>query len=420
MAELKPRHLSVDNMALQHAFGRVLAEGVRSNRRIPPTDISAMEGYAIRSQDTKSATFTNPTRLRVVGRLFAHEETTNVHVRQGEAVFVATGATIPQGADTVVRMEHAKKSDGEIATYGQIKRGRDISYAGDDIPRGLVFAKGHVLRPQDVEVLAALRLRKVKVFSKPRVAIISIGDELREVGDRDSSEKVDSHALNISGLLEGLGAVAKVFGVAEDKEKAIKKFVKRALDETDIILTIAGVSIGEEDFVTQAVSSFPSAKILAHGVAMKPGKPTLVAVVKGKPLIGLPGHVASTNAAFYAFATKLIERYSGATNLRLPTVTVELDEGFKSGALYSFVRFKIREIDSGFIATPLDGQITLMRDFVRSNGFAIFPPRRKVAKGDRLSVTLYSIHEFHHIAKSSATENTVSTLERSNDVEQAA
>ncbi|WP_455284086.1 molybdopterin molybdotransferase MoeA, partial [[Eubacterium] cellulosolvens] len=301
-----------------------------------------------------------------------------------------------------------------------IERGKDISYAGEDIPRGLVFGKGHLLRPQDVEVLACLRLRRVRVFSKPRVAIISVGDELCEVGDRDPSKRVNSHALNISGLVQGLGAVAKVLGVVEDKVKTIRKSVKRALDETDIALTIAGVSIGEEDFVTQAVSSFPSAKILAHGVAMKPGKPTLVAVVKGKPLIGLPGHVASTNAAFYAFATNLIEKYSGARNLCLPTMIVELDEGFKSGALYSFVRFKIRKIAGRFVATPLNGQITLMREFVRSNGFAILPPRTEVAMGDRLPVTLYSIHEFHHIAGPSPAETTASTFDKRDDVGQAA
>jgi molybdenum cofactor synthesis domain-containing protein len=227
---------------------------------------------------------------------------------------------------------------------------------------------------------------------------------------------VNSHALNISGLVEGLGAVPKVFGVVEDKLKAITKFLKRALDETDIVLTIAGVSIGEEDFVTQAVKSLPSSKILAHGIAMKPGKPTLVAVVRRKPLIGLPGHVASANAAFYAFATKLIAKYSGARNLCLPTVSVELDGGFKSGPLYSFVRFKIREIEGRFVATPLNGQITLMSDFVRSNGFAILPPRREVPKGQRLAVTLYSIHEFHHIAGPSAAEAAASTFEESDHV----
>jgi molybdopterin molybdotransferase len=397
MAELKPGRLSIENVPLHLAFGRVLAEKAIANERIPPTNTSAMEGYAIRFQDVKSATPANPRRLRVIGHIGVDEKTKRIYIREGEAVSVATGATIPRGADTIVRIEHVRRFDGEIAVYRQIERGKDVSYAGADIPRGLVFRKGHLLRPQDVEVLTALRLQRVKVFSKPQVAIISVGDELCEVEDLDPSKQVITHALNISGLVKGLGAEPKIYGVVRDDVKAIRRFVKRALNETDIILTIAGSSIGEGDLVSQAVSSFPSAKTIAHGIAMKPGKPTLVAVVNGKPLIGLPGHVASTNAAFYVFATKLIEKYSGASNLTLPVAIAELAEEFKCGTPYSFVRFRIQEQQNRLVATPLNGEFILMSDFVRSNGFAILPPRTEIAKGEMLRIMLYSIHEFHHI-----------------------
>lgn len=393
-AYIKP--ICYETVPIERSFGRVLAEDVTSEVDVPPTDRAVVDGYALRSEDTLGASPKSPVTLRIVGKLYPWSPSTDVHVSAGQAIYVTCGAPMPQGADAAVMIENTVPRDGKIEVRGTVRTGENIASAGEDVKKGnLILRKGDVLRPQDVGILAGIEMREVKVFRKPVAAIIATGNELFELSKRDPTRIVDNYALIVSGLISELGGVPIRLGISPDDLSEIKRKISEAVEKADIIVTIGGCSVGEKDLVPDAVNSFGEPGIIVHGIRVKPGKVTGFGVVEGKPIVMLPGLIASTLAGFYLILAPLIGLYSG---LVLPVISAKTNHDLQADnrPLYRFLPVHMRRVNGTFITEPIPAGSSSLSRFIKSNGFILVPPNKTLKKGEEVNVTLFSNEEFTH------------------------
>ncbi len=307
---VKPAPLGVEEVPLLEALGRVLAEDVASPLDIPPFDRAAMDGYAVRAEDVEGADEWNPITLKVVGSVEAGDEG-NIWVGRGEAVEVATGAAMPMGADSVVKVEYILREGDKVKVLRAVPRGAHVYPTGSDIPLGeVVLHEGTPLGPAEIGVLASLGLPKVRVYKAPDVAVISVGNELVMPGNPLPHGKVyDVNSYSIAGAVARLGCRPKVLGVYPDDPAAIRRVIAEACRNFDVVITSGGTSAGRGDYVYRVLGEL--GEVLVHGLKIKPGKPTVIAVVNGKPVIGLPGYPLSAMMAFELICRPLLEAYSG-------------------------------------------------------------------------------------------------------------
>jgi len=396
MEQIKPAGCEI--VSVEKSVGRVLAEDVTSEVDVPQTSRTLVDGYALRSEDTLEASHKNPVTLRIVGKLYPWSLPTDARLSTGQAIYVTCGAPIPYEADAVVKVENTVLRDGEVEIRCAIKAGDNIAPAGEDVKKGsLVLRKGKVLRPQDVGVLAGIGVKTVKVFKKPKVAIIATGNELFELSKRDPTRIVDNYALTVSSLIWELGGFPIRMGISPDDLSEIRKKISEAVERADIIVTIGGCSVGEKDLVPDAVNSFGKPGIIVHGIRVKPGKVTGFGVVKGKPIVMLPGLISSTLAGFYLIVAPLIGLYSGlSVDNILPVIFAQMSQDLQAETrpLYRFTPVRVRKVDGELIAEPVLGGSGVLSKFVKSNGFVLIPPRKALKKGEKVKVTLFSKEEF--------------------------
>jgi len=395
-AQVKP--ISYEMVSLEKAMGRVLAEDVVSEVDVPQTNRAVVDGYALRSEDTLEASTENPVTLKVIGKLYPWSFAADIVVSAGQAVYVTCGASIPRGADAVVRVENTVLRDGEIEIRRAVEAGENVASAGEDIKKGSpIFRRGELLRPQDIGVLAGIGMREVKVFRKPRVAIIATGNELFELSRRNPTRIVDNYALIVSGLISKLGGIPIRLGIAPDDLTEIKRKIGEGIKKADIIVTIGGCSVGEKDLVPDAVNSFGKPGIIVHGIRVKPGKVTGFGLVGGKPTIMLPGLIASTLAGFYLTLAPLIGLYSGLRKDNiLPVISAKINQDLQAGnsPLYRFLPVHVKLVNGSFVAEPVPGGSSSLSRFIKSNGFVLLPPNKMLRRGEEVKVTLFSKEEF--------------------------
>ncbi len=307
---LKP--LGVEEVHIQEALGRVLAESVHSKADSPPFDRSEVDGYAVDSRSITGAEEDNPIKLKVVGKVEVGERP-KVEVKLNEAAEVATGAPIPKGADSVVMVEYTKKENEYVFVYRSTAPGENIGEAGSDLTVGdIVLHRGTLLTPREIAVLIVSGYDKVKVYKKPRVSIFSTGDELQPPGTTLLYGKVyDVNGFTIKALTEESGASARYLGILKDRFDEIKEALASALKDSDIIITSGSTSAGLGDIIYRVIDELGEPGLLVHGLKIKPGKPTVAGVLDGKIFIGLPGFPLSSMIAFYVFARPIIQRLAG-------------------------------------------------------------------------------------------------------------
>ncbi|AEA12272.1 molybdenum cofactor synthesis domain protein [Thermoproteus uzoniensis 768-20] len=312
----------VVEVPLGEALGRYLARDIIADVDVPPFDRAAFDGYAVRSIDTLGATRTNPVVLKVVGRAGPGRPFEGV-VREGEAVEIATGAPLPEGADAVVPYEEAAERGGAVEIYRPVPRYYYVSRRGEDLSKGeLVLKAGTRLRPWDLGVLASLGMSRVPIYLV-RAAVISTGDELVEVeevsgGAPPPGKVVNSTRFALIGLFREAGADAEYLGLVPDDEEAIRRALERALSGFDIVATTGGASVGGPDATHKAVSSI--ADFYVRGIAVRPGRPNGAAVVGGKPVIVLSGFPVAAVVGFEIFARPAILKMVGGRPEPQPTV----------------------------------------------------------------------------------------------------
>ncbi len=366
--------LGSERVPVHESEGRVLAENIVSNVNIPPYPSALMDGYAVRAQDTIAASEGKPIKLRVIGTLKLGEKR-EFKVRSGEACYIPTGAFLPSGADAVIKVEDVKVQGDWILISKRVKPGEYISQAGEDVRRGeTIFRKGHLIRPYDLGILASLRVWEVEVVRRPKVAILSVGDELVDYRNPvfDEVKVIDSHRLMISQMVKISGAVPYDLGIAPDDPAVIAEKLREGLVKADIILTIGGCSQGPMDFVPDVIDSLGSPGVIVHGVAVKPGRVSGLAVVDGKPIIILPGLPQSTLVGFILFALPIIRRMLGLLERMHPHIDANMKEEIRlTRGIRRFILVKLMEKEGTTYATPIFGESNILSNIAKADGFIL-------------------------------------------------
>jgi putative molybdopterin biosynthesis protein len=309
--DLAPR--GVETVALDAALGRVLAADVLSPVDVPSFDRSNLDGFAVVAEDTFGASEEVPRLLR----LGAEEIHTGVipatAVRRGEALSIATGGMMPRGADAVVMIEHADTEGGELRVGRAVTAGSGVSFAGTDITAGeTVLRQGQVLTSRDTGVLAAIGVAAVDVWRKPRVAILSTGDEIIAPGEPMQTARVyDSNGQELADAVRELGGEPVRLGITRDDAAALRTRLRQALDLADVVLLSGGTSKGAGDVSYRVVAELDDPGIVAHGVALKPGKPICLAATGGRAVVVLPGFPTSAIFTFHEFVAPVLTMMAG-------------------------------------------------------------------------------------------------------------
>ncbi len=282
----------VEAVPVHEAFGRVSARAVSAPRPVPSFTRATWDGYAVRSGDNRSARRSRPVRLRVVGEVFA-EDSYARNLRPGEAVAIATGGAIPKGADAVVIFEVVRRGRGTIRLVRPVARGDRVAEPGEDFRRGeTLVRRGGVLDAPTLGAIAACGLPAVRVFERPVVALVPNGNELARPGAADRPGRIyESNNAALSAVIRAAGAVPLPFPPVPDDPRRIEGTLRSALGQADLVLSTGGSSVGERDLLPGILARFHP--LLFHGIAVRPGKPTLAVRTGGKLVIGMPGHPTS-------------------------------------------------------------------------------------------------------------------------------
>ena len=354
--------IGVETLPLAECARRVLANDVVAQNDLPIFDNSAMDGFAVIASDLVDVTTVSPRTLKVVADIPAgtHPEET---LSPGQAARIMTGAPIPNGADTIVPVEETDFSDRNPGTpapktvtiFQSKQTGDHIRSRGMDVRVGQpVLQRGHTLRAQDLGLLAMLGVAEVLVFCKPRVGLLSSGDELIAVDEPMRPGKIrDANTYTLSALVRDAGAEVIRLGIAADKRAAVEALLENAAaQKVDVILSSAGVSVGAFDFIKDVVES--QGKLTFWRVNMRPGKPLAFGEYRGIPFIGLPGNPVSAFVGFEVFVRPALEKLGGLDDHRRPKVRVRLAEDVSSDGRESYLRANVYE-ESGILSAHLAG-----------------------------------------------------------------
>jgi molybdopterin molybdotransferase len=368
--------------------GRVLAESITADRPIPPLDNSAMDGFAVRSEDVAEP----PTELQVVEELPAGHFTAR-KLGPGEAMRILTGAALPEGADAVVMQEYTERDGARVVVERSVSRREHVRDAGCDVMPGAEIAgHGTVLRPAHVGMIAALGRTQLSVVQRARVAILATGDELVEPDRlRDDGRIVSSNSYGLQAALLEIGAEPVYLGIARDEPDAIADAFRDAL-RCDAIVSTGGVSVGDRDWIKQVLAEL-GGQMKLWRVRMKPGAPLAFVTVEGRPVFGLPGNPVSTLVTFEQFVRPALLRMMGHTACFRPTASAILTADYhKPAGRAHFVRVQLETRDGVLRATPTGDQSSaILLSMVRADGLALVSEdETHLPAGSEVSVQLLS------------------------------
>jgi molybdopterin molybdotransferase len=392
LAEIRP--LGIESVPLPQALGRVCAEDISATVTMPPWSNSSMDGYAVRSADITPVMTGKPVKLRVVGTIAAGEFAPRP-LKRGEAMRIMTGAPVPQGADSVIRKEDTDGGSSKVEIRDARDVWKNIRPAGEDYQRGDRLAKrGTPIRPAVIGVLASNGVAKVKTFRRPRVAIISSGNELVDIDDFDevvaARRIISTNSYTLAALTRVAGGTPVDLGIAADTKASLRKKLQRAGD-CDLILTSAGVSVGDLDH-TRDVFEALGGKQKFWKVRMRPGAPLAFGTLNDVPWIGVSGNPVSAMVSFELFVRPVLRKMQGHTTLFRRTVVVTVDEEVKIGArLTHFLRAMVTRREDGSLVARLTGPQSsgALTSMAKANALLIVPETSPtVARGSRLNALM--------------------------------
>lgn len=446
------RHgLSKEAIPLIDTLGRVTAADLVSPEDLPEFPRSTVDGYAVKAEDTFGASEGTPIYLEVLGEvmmgkaevfdtegLSASGLSSRIRITDYSAIRIPTGGMLPEGADAVVmveytqqvekdRWQHKGKPDADTGNDAEkdnpdlrmkhtsrmieisraVSPGEHVIQAGEDIRSGdLLFRRGHLIRPQDIGVLAGIGITEVGVYRRPRISIISTGPEICPIDQRPKEAQVrDINAYTMSALVEESGGDAVMMGICPDDLDRLKALVREALNRSDCVLISGGSSVGTRDFTYQAISDLGPPGVLIHGLSIRPGKPTIIGLSGEKPIIGLPGHPASAMVVARAIVCPLIWRLAGLSSSVLEmrirssakTVLARLARNVPSQAgKEDFVRIALaleeddKNGDSALMAYPIFGKSGLISTLIKAHGILRIPTDSEGAyKDDMVHIELF-------------------------------
>jgi molybdopterin molybdotransferase len=374
--------LGTERVDAMSSLGRVLAEAVVSSREIPPWPNSSMDGYAVRAEDTGRGA-----ALAVVGRVEAGRLPARV-VGRGEAVRIFTGAPLPEGADAVVPQEDVEATDARIALRAPVERAAFVRSRGEDVRIGdRVLEPGRVLTAAEIGLLATLGYGQVRVYRRPRVAILSTGNELADLGSEPGPGQIpNTNTYTLMAQVLEAGGEPVSLGVAHDRLDAIEERVRAGRD-ADMLVSSAGVSVGELDLVREALTR-AGAELHLWQVSMRPGKPITFGSLGRRPIFGLPGNPVSAMVTFELFVRPALLKMAGRQRLTRPRVHARaLGPVPNPGSRRGYLRVNLEPVGVGFGARLTGEQgSAILRSMVAADGLAVVPPDTVVQVGGDLEI----------------------------------
>ncbi|NIU38797.1 molybdopterin molybdenumtransferase MoeA [Candidatus Bathyarchaeota archaeon] len=371
LEELKPTRLGIDHIPINEAWQRVAAENVSAPSDLPLFERSAMDGYALIASDTFGASEFKPT-------LF--ELTEKDSVDKGEAKQIWTGGMIPKGADAVVMLEHTSKTEGGISVIVAVTPGENISKRGEDIRKSEIAVKaGTRLLPQHLGLLAGLGITHINVVRKPKVALLSTGNELVELGQKPRLGQVfNVNDTILSAICQQIGAETINLGIARDDLGKIKDRITEGVKQADAVITTGGTSVGHADLVPTAVNNLGKPGVIVHGIAMRPAMPTALAIVRGKPVFILSGYPVAAMFGFEVFVRPVILRLLGIEDENRPMLKARLTRRVASAlGRRVYLRVRVFKERSEFFAEPIRTKGSgVLSTMTKANGYVVIPENR--------------------------------------------
>ena len=376
--------LGIERVEIMAALGRVLAEPIVSRATIPPWPNSSMDGYALRAQDTNG----EPVELAVVGRIIAGAMPSRA-LGAGESMRIFTGAPLPEGADAVVPQEDVAADGDRVTVRGRIAPGAYVRPAGEDVRAGDVVVKpGGVIGAPEVGLLATLGYSQVRVHRRPRVAILSTGNELADLGTQPGPAQIpNTNTYSLMAQVIEAGAEPVNLGVAPDELEAITERVRWGLASADVLVTSAGVSVGELDLVREALER-SGAELHLWQVSMRPGKPITFGTRGDHPVFGLPGNPVSAMVTFELFVRPALRRLEGADVIDRPRLRARaLAPIANPGSRRGYLRVTLTPDAQGYGARLTGDQgSAILRSMVLADGLAVVAPDTTIAAGESVDV----------------------------------
>ncbi len=387
---------SIEEVNLDQAVGRVIAEDITSPEDLPEFHRSSMDGYAVRAKDTFGASESLPAFLEVAGEI-PMGEIPHITLQKGQAAKISTGGMLPKGADAVVMIEYCHELDeATIEVTRSVSPLENVIAPGDDVKAGqCIFKKGKRLRAQDVGLLAGLGIDTIKVFSKPRIAIISTGDEIVDIRTKPLPGEVrDINRYSLAAFCRALGAIPLPLGRCSDDFDSLKQLISKGLKEADSIWISGGSSVGTRDLTLKVFETFHEFQLLVHGISISPGKPTIIGKIGQKPIIGLPGHVSSALIVAEVFLSPLLALMSGDQGIEniSHTIRAQINRNVESASgRDEFVRVKLTKKDGLMLAEPIFGKSGLISTMVEGDGLVrIHRNKEGLYAGEEVDVLMFS------------------------------
>ncbi len=387
------RRTEAERVALDRAAGRVLAARIVAAMPLPHFARSTMDGYAVRAADTFSASTSAPTMLRLAGQVrIGHAP--DMMLQAGETADIPTGGMVPCGADAVVMLEHAEAMSGDmIQVFRPVAPGQHVQQVGEDIAQGAeALPAGTLLTGADVALLAALGVMDVEVHMRPRVAIVSTGDEIVPAEFTPGPAQMrDANAHGLAALCHRSGAEPVMLGIVEDEPEALGKTAEQALNDCDLLIVSGGSSAGARDMTLEALQNLCSPGVFVNGIALRPGKPTIIASCSGKLAFGLPGHPVSALVVFDRLVRPVLAWLMGA-EMRENRISAHATRTVPSEAgLTEYVRVRLRHEEQQWLAEPLFGKSASISSLGTADGLLEIPAGVEgIDQGEPVDVILWS------------------------------
>ncbi|WP_350343325.1 gephyrin-like molybdotransferase Glp [Proteinivorax tanatarense] len=369
------------------AVGKTLAEDIYSPYDLPQFNRSAVDGYAVRWEDVSGASESLPSLLEVIERLEMGTAPTN-ELKPGSCVEVPTGGMLPKNADSVVMVEYTENfSDHEVGIHKSVASGENVIIKGEDIKKGeVIMNKGDQVLPESINLLSSLGVTKVSIVKPVRVGIISTGDELVETGEEWCLGEIpNSNGPGLMAACKLWGGIPEYYGIVKDQFNDVKSTLKKAVNECEIVLLTGGTSVGKKDYVAEAIESIGTPGVLIHGIALKPGKPTIIGQIDNTPVFGLSGNPVSAMLCFKLFVRPLLNNYTeektliGYLNQNIPS----------AGGRQDYVPVKVNQVKDKIEVKPLFAKSNSIGVLTKMDGYIIVPIHSEgLAKGEKVKIYL--------------------------------
>jgi molybdopterin molybdotransferase len=391
--ELIPAITRTEVRKLEEALHFILAEPITAAESVPGFDRSTVDGYAVRASDTYGSSESMPGFLTMIGEV-KMGEVASQPVGSGQAIYVPTGGMLPPKSDSVIMIEHCEDVEGLLNTYKQVAPGENVIRMGEDIKEGEVLLEaGTKLRPQELGAIAALGITEVTVFRRLKVGYLSSGDEIVPFQTKtiEVGQIRDINHLTVAGLANEWDFDVVYGGIVKDDFSIFQKTARELYDQADCLILSGGSSVGAKDYTTDVIQSLGDPGVFVHGISIKPGKPTILAVANGKPVIGLPGHPASAMIIFRLFGERILKKLSGQRIERKPDrIYAKITKNIPSAPGRSdYIRVKLVEIEGVWWAEPIIGKSGLITTLVKSDGIVeILSAKEGILQGEYVPVIL--------------------------------